>query len=70
MGEVELTLDDITLVVSVGVMEATVSVGEVELTPDDRTLVVGVRVMEAVLALTIVAAVTTENTNFNVVSIE
>ena len=46
MGEVELTLDDITLVVSVGVMEATVSVGEVELTPDDRTPVVGVRVME------------------------
>ena len=47
MGEVELTIDNITLVVSVGVMEATVSVGEVELTPDDRTLVVGVRAMEA-----------------------
>ena len=47
MGEVELTLDDITLVVSIGVMEATVSVGEVELTPDDRTPVVEVRVMEA-----------------------
>lgn len=47
MGEVELTLDDITLVVSVGVMEATVSVGEVELTPDDRKFVVGVRVLEA-----------------------
>ena len=47
MGDVELTLGDITLVVSVGVMEATVSVGDVELTPDDRTLVVGVRVMEA-----------------------
>lgn len=47
MGEVELTLDDITLVVSIGVMEATVSVGEVELTPDDRTFVVGVRVLEA-----------------------
>lgn len=47
MGEVELTLDDITLVVSVGVMEATVSVGEVELTPDDRTFVVGVRILEA-----------------------
>ena len=47
MGEVELTLDDITLVVSIGVMEATVSVGEVELTPDDRKFVVGVRVLEA-----------------------
>ena len=47
MGEAELTLDDITLVVSVGVMEATVSVGEVELTPDDRTFVVGVRILEA-----------------------
>ena len=47
MVEVELTLDDMTLVVSARVTKATVSVGEVELTPDDRTLVVGVRVVEA-----------------------